>query len=129
MEHLHKIKKLLKKELEELSSHNNISMSELDVIHKLTDTIKNIDKIVMLERQGDGDDGYSRRYGRGYSHTGESDDMSRTGNMNQNRDWYGRHSRDDGRRMMTSEVENLMGRLSGHDREILERLMEQLQNA
>lgn len=129
MENLHKIKKLLLQELEELSSHNNISMPELDVIHKLTDTIKNIDKIVMLERQGDGDDGYSRRYGRGYSHAGESDGMSRTGNMNQNRDWYGRHSRDDGRRMITNEVENLMGRLSGHDREILERLMEQLPNA
>ena len=41
-------------------------MNSLDIIHKMTDTIKNIDKIEMLEESG-----YSENsYGRGYSRDG-----------------------------------------------------------
>ena len=58
---MHKIKELLMDELHEYEerakkmSGGKISAGDLETIHKLTDTIKNIDKIEMLE----GDDGYS----------------------------------------------------------------------
>ena len=63
---MHKIKEMLMKELKEYEKKGNISMNSLDIIHKMTDTIKNIDKIEMLEESG-----YSENsYGRGYSRDG-----------------------------------------------------------
>src|SRR5699024_5510228 len=56
MEYLQKIKDNLCGELEELAMKPEMSAGDLETIHKLTDTIKNIDKIAMLE---DGD-GYSQ---------------------------------------------------------------------
>lgn len=52
---MHEIKKALKSELQKYEG-KGISTATLDIIHKLTDTIKNIDKIEMLENS----DEYSR---------------------------------------------------------------------
>ena len=94
---MHKIKEMLMNELYEYEekakkmSGGKLSMQELDKIHKLTDTVKNIDKIEMLE----GDEGYSedgqymgegRIYGTSYAR----------GRRNVRRDSMGRYSRDDG---------------------------------
>jgi hypothetical protein len=73
---MHKIKEMLMKELKEYEKKGNISMNSLDVIHKMTDTIKNIDKIEMLEEGGGYSEAmysrdYSERGGRGYSRDGE----------------------------------------------------------
>lgn len=72
---MHKIKEMLMKELKEYEKKGNISVNSLDVIHKMTDTIKNIDKIEMLEEGGYSEAMYSRDYsergGRGYSRDGE----------------------------------------------------------
>ncbi len=72
---MHKIKEMLIKELKEYEKKGNISVNSLDVIHKMTDTIKNIDKIQMLEEGGYSEAMYSRDYsergGRGYSRDGE----------------------------------------------------------
>ena len=73
---MHKIKDMLMKELKKYEEKGNISMNSLDVIHKMTDTIKNIDKIEMLEDGGYSEGMYSREYsergGRGgYSRDGE----------------------------------------------------------
>jgi hypothetical protein len=72
---MHKIKDMLMKELKKYEEKGNISMNSLDVIHKMTDTIKNIDKIEMLEDGGYSEGMYSRDYsergGRGYSRDGE----------------------------------------------------------
>lgn len=54
MEH---IKKMLCEELEEITEKGDISRSDLEDVHKLTDTIKNIDKILMLEEDGYSGDG------------------------------------------------------------------------
>ena len=69
MEKLYKIKEALWSELDksETAKSGELKGGELEAIHKLTDTIKNIDKICMLE---DGD-GYSEDggdYGRGSSY-------------------------------------------------------------
>ena len=42
---MHKIKEFLMKELESIDKKGQLSMSDLDKVHKMTDTIKNIDKI------------------------------------------------------------------------------------
>lgn len=60
MKSMYELRDMLCKELDELIRKGELGAGDLDIAHKLTDTIKNIDKIEMLE-----DDGYSqRRYSR-----------------------------------------------------------------
>ena len=94
---MHKIKEMLMNEIYEYEekakkmSGGKLSQSELERIHKLTDSVKNIAKIEMLE----GDEGYSedgqymgegRIYGTSYAR----------GRRNANRDRMGRYSSDGG---------------------------------
>lgn len=72
MEKLYKIKEALLRELEDSNTARNgkLDVGELKALREITDTIKNIDKICLLEEQGysEGgpyDDGTS--YGRGSS--------------------------------------------------------------
>ena len=55
MDKLHDLKDKLCEELEEIARKPDMGAGDLEVIHKLTDTIKNIDKICALEEDG----GYS----------------------------------------------------------------------
>lgn len=100
---MHKIKEMLINELYEYEEKakkagGNVSTQELDRIHKLTDTIKNIDKIEMLEDE----EGYSgatdwmgegRMYGTSYD---RGSSYARGGGRNARRDSMGRYSRDSG---------------------------------
>lgn len=92
MKHLEKLKEALCEELDKFGKSGDITVSSLEKIHKLTDTIKNIDKIMALEEEG----GYSeagnwmgegRMYGNSYA---------RGRGRNAKRDSMGRYSRDDG---------------------------------
>lgn len=89
MERMHELKKRFEKELEQyMHMGDKITMGELETIHKLTDTIKNIDKIMMLEDEESG-----------YSQAGEMrGGMNRGGYSyrRQRRDSRGRYSRDGG---------------------------------
>lgn len=143
MENLYKIKEALWKELEksETARSGELKGGELEAIHKLTDTIKNIDKICMLEEEG----GYSEAvdsgdYGRGssyanrgkhyvrghYSRDGGRDGM---GGYSSRRDNRGRYSRDDGRSEMMEHLEMAMETANEQDRENIKRWMRQLENA
>ena len=51
--YMHELKEKLCEELEEIARKPEMGAGDLELIHKLTDTVKNIDKIVMLE-EGDG---------------------------------------------------------------------------
>ena len=97
---MHKIKEKLMDELYEIeekmkkSSGGKLSAGDIETIHKLTDSIKNIDKIEILE----GGEGYSeegnwmadgRMYGTSYD-----DGMSYARGRNAKRDSMGRYSRD-----------------------------------
>ena len=100
MEYIEKIKKMLCKELDEYAMKSKLSMADIDVIHKLTDTVKNLDKISMLEES---EDGYSEARGRGrsYMHGSSYDDdmmySERRGRgRNARRDSMGRYSSEDG---------------------------------
>lgn len=76
---MHKIKDKLLQELRRYESQNELSAGSLDVLHKLTDTIKNIDKIEMLEGSSfDGYDtgnSYANRRGNGRRYSRDSSDM------------------------------------------------------
>lgn len=130
---LYHLRDMLCDELDEYNRDAKGGMSEhdLDTVHKLTDTIKNIDKIMMLE---DGD----------YSRTGEWEaDMrgtyGRDGNDSYNRgssytrrgSHYvrGHYSRTDGRERMISGIEDMMKDASGPEREAYKQAIELLRNA
>lgn len=51
---MYELRNMLCDELDELARKGELGAGDLEIAHKLTDTIKNIDKIEMLE-----DDGYS----------------------------------------------------------------------
>ena len=104
MEYIEKIKKMLCKELDEYAMKNKLTMNDLQPVHLMTDIIKNLDKIEMLEGESEG---YSEaRGGRGRgrsSYMGGSsydDDMMyserRGRGRNAKRDSMGRYSSEGG---------------------------------
>lgn len=56
---MYDLRDMLCKELDEIARKGELGAGDLDIAHKLVSTIKNIDKIEMME-----DDGYSERYSR-----------------------------------------------------------------
>lgn len=131
MEYMHELKEKLCGELEEIARKGELGAGDLEIVHKLTDTIKNLDKIEMLEEDG----GYSRdgdwemegrgRYNRGSSYARRKrDSMGRY-----SREWRdGRYSRDDAKEHMIDQMEQLMnGTQNEREREIIKRAMEQLE--
>ena len=105
MHYMHDLKDLLCAELEDYAEKGKksgkMSMGDLDSIHKLTDTVKNILKIDMLE----GETGYSedgaymgegRIYGTSYDGYDRGTSYARGRGRYAKRDSMGRYSRDDG---------------------------------
>ncbi len=107
------------KELDEIARKSDLNAGDLETVHKLTDTIKNIDKIYMLDESGYSEAGeweangrfgdeYGRRYdgGSSYARGRKRDSMgrySRDGRKNN-----GRYSREDGKEHMISKLEDMM---------------------
>ena len=133
MEYMHELKEKLCMELDEIAKKPEMSAGDLEAAHKLTDTIKNIDKIEMLEE----DAGYSRdgdwemegrgSYNRGSSYRGRKRDSmgrySRTGRMYPDRVY----SRGDAKELMMEQMEDMMGGANEREKEILRRAMDQLE--
>ena len=118
MKHLEKLKEALCEELDKFGKSGDITVNSLEKIHKLTDTIKNIDKIMMLEEDG----GYSedwmgegRMYGNSYAR----------GRRYAKRDSMGRYSRDGGYSEDDDYSERRMGRGYSRD-EAADRIMHSL---
>ena len=109
MHYMHDLKDLLCAELEDYAEKGKksgkMSMGDLESIHKLTDTVKNILKIDTLsEELGYSEDGHYMGEGRIYG-TSYDDGMHRDGGYSYargrryaRRDNMGRYSRDDGMR-------------------------------
>ena len=107
MHYMEDLKDLLCAELEDYAEKgkkaNKVSAGDLEAIHKLTDTVKNILKIDMLEEDsGYSEDGHYMGEGRIYG-TSYDDGMHREGGYSYargrryaRRDSMGRYSRDDG---------------------------------
>ena len=105
MHYMHDLKDLLCAELEDYAEKGKksgkMSMGDLDSIHKLTDTVKNILKIDMLEEEsGYSEDGYymgeGRIYGTSYDGYDRGASYARGRGRYAKRDSMGRYSRDDG---------------------------------
>ncbi len=146
MKALYDLKEMLHKELEEIARKPEMSAGDLEAVHKLTDTIKNIDKICMLEDES----GYSEgggweaelrgEYGRGSSYANRGKHYvrghySRDG-YGHSRDGYsrahqgdGRYSRADGRDHMMEQLEELMDQSGSEDtREAIRRCIRELKS-
>ena len=141
MEYIEKIKKMLCKELDEYAMKGRISGSDLDMIWKLTDTVKNLDKIEMLE-DGNSYDGYSEMreypymggssYARGRGRYAKRDSMGRySSDMG---DDYSermdrRYSRDDAKDHMMNKLGEMMSSADEEQREILKDAMRKIERA
>jgi hypothetical protein len=144
MEYIEKIKKMLCRELEKFSMKTELNVTDLEKIHKLSDTIKNLDKIKMLEEDGEG---YSEaRMGRGGSRYSYDDDMMyserRGRGRNAKRDSMGRYSSeggyaedyrggmysyDDAKDHLMSKIGEAMEGADPNEREILKDCMRKLE--
>lgn len=136
MHYMHDLKDLLCAELEDYAENGKksgkMSMGDLESIHKLTDTVKNILKIDMLEGEtGYSEDGVYMGDGRIYG-TSYDDEMRRGGGYSYargrgryaKRDSMGRYSRDDG--YMRRDVRGMRDGYSRDDGKAY--MMEQLED-
>lgn len=134
MEYMYELKDKLCKELDEIARKPEMGAGDLEIIHKLTDTIKNLDKIEMLEdggysQAGDWEADMRGTYGRGSSYRGRKrDSMGRY--SREGRDGRGGYSRHDAKEAMMEQMEMLMDQAgSEREREAIRRCMGQLENA
>lgn len=127
MEKMYELKDKLCDALDEISRKPNLSAGDLDTAHKLTDTIKNIDKICMLEEEGHSEDGYGR--GSSYAKRDRRGRYSRDNGTSYRRDGMGRYSRGDGRSEMMEHLEMALDSADEKDRDMIKRMMRQIENA
>lgn len=126
MKALYDLKDKLCAELDEIAAKPNMSTGDLETVHKLTDTIKNIDKIMKLEDES----GYSRAggwetrgtYGYPYDERGSS--YMRRG------EHYvrGHYSRDDARQRMIEELQDMLRTADGQYREVIQRALDEIRH-
>lgn len=118
------LKKELCKKVDNIKAKGNLGMAEVEVLDKLTHSIKNINKIIDGEEGGYSERGYSRR---GYSRGGDysRDGMwSAEGNYDSGNSYRSRYSGavgDDVRQSVRKMMNN--GNLSMADRNTLEQVM------
>ena len=158
MHYMHDLKDLLCAELEDYAEKGKksgkMSMGDLDSIHKLTDTIKNILKIDMLEGEtgysedgaymGEGriygtsyDDGMRRgggySYARGRGRYAKRDSMGRySSDMDDDyseRRMDRRYSRDDAKDHMMHKIGEMMENADPKEREALKECMRAIERA
>lgn len=131
MEYMYELKEKLCKELDEIARKPEMGAGDLEIIHKLTDTIKNLDKIEMLEEDGysrDGDWESRGSYDRGSSYRRKRDSMGRY--SREGRNGRGGYSRDSAKDEMMRHLDEMMDSASSEkEREIIRRTMSQLENA
>lgn len=133
MDYMHELKEKLCDELEEIANKGELGAGDLEIIHKLTDTIKNLDKIGMLE------DGYSqagdweiegRAYNRGNSYARRKRDSmgrySRDGRAMRYRDDR-MYSRAEAKEDIMDQIEDMMGDANEKEKAILRRAMTELE--
>lgn len=140
MEKLYEIRDILCEELEKTAKNGELSTGELDIVHKITDTIKNIDKICAMEEDG----GYSMESSYRDGMNGNSFARGRNGRYSRGGMWEARgdyargnsYGRGRGRYSTDGEIDNLvhqmgemMPNLDGTQREAVEKAMRMLREA
>ena len=123
MRDMYKLREMLCEELEGYAKRGNLSSGDLETVHKLTDTIKNIDKIELLADDGSEYSHARRRrdsMGR-YSGTSERYDVGWRTDRYPRDDGY---SRTDGKQRIMDILESMIDGVQGTDRQTIERLLE-----
>ena len=135
---LHNLKFQLLTELEGYADRRDLSVSDLDTLHKLSGTVKNLCRI---EEDGYSEDGYSRdgesyargnyitrgrHWVRGHYSRDDGGDGGDGGGYSSRR--Y-RYSRDDGRSQMMEHLEAAMDTATDRDRETIRRFMRQIEQS
>lgn len=140
MKKLYELKEKLQRELNEIARKPEMSAGDLEAVHKLTDTIKNIDKICIFEESSEysqaGDyENYAR--GNSYANRGEHwvrghysrEDGMRGGKGGDYRSGRGGYSRNDGRSEMMEHLEMALDSANEQDREDIRRFIREIGNA
>lgn len=111
------LKEMLCKELEEITRKGELSAGSLDVVDKLTHSVKSLETIMAMEEYGDD---YSRDYSRRRSYDGEMNDGTSTRRSRGRRSYAGRkrdsmgrytrdgYSYDDAREDMIADLHEVM---------------------
>lgn len=128
------LRDMLCKELDEIAMKGDIKAGDLQSIHTLTDTIKSLDKIEMLEggeshSMGPYPGGSSYGYGEPYrpsydSGYGYGDDYPRRGSHYSSADRH--YSMDDAKSRLMTQIETMMRDANEVDRQALTRAMDAL---
>ena len=134
-------KMMLCKEMEEILDKGKMTAGDLENLHKLSDTYKNLLKIEMLDEEDDGysERGrrrdsmgrYSREDGMGYSR-GDHRGWEAQGSYDSGSSYnygHGNYSRDDGKDRMMHTFGELMEGANTEQRRIIQRAMDELRKA
>lgn len=127
MKALYDLKDKLCAELDEIAAKPNMSTGDLETVHKLTDTIKNIDKIMKLEDES----GYSRAGGWEARGTYGQQPYDERGNSYMRRGEHyvrGHYSRDDARQHMIAELQDMLRTADGQYREVIQRALDEIRH-
>ena len=100
MNTLYELKDMLMDELEECVKKGELSAGSLDIVDKLTHSIKSIDTIIAMD-----DAGYSRDYSYARGRNARRDSMGRYSRRYDDGRSYGRYSRD--KEELVSELRDL----------------------
>ena len=134
MHKMEELKEMLCEELDEITKKGELSAGSLDVIDKLTHSIKSIDTIMAMEDAGySNESGYS--YARGRGRYARRDSMGRYSNddMHEVRDGMsyrrdGRYSRNDAKEELAMDLKELKRDAKDHDTErMIDRWIKQLE--
>lgn len=135
MKNMWKLKETLCEQLEEYTSRTKLAGGDLQTVHMLTDTIKNLDKIEMLEDEEGGEYSHARRrrdmrgrYSRdgdrySYDEGGDSYGDGMRGNMGDG-NYSRRYSRADGKERMMDILEGMRDGVQGPEKQTVERMIE-----
>lgn len=122
---LTELKGMFCKELDEIANKREMSAGDLETVHKLTDTIKNIDKICMYDESC----GYSQMgdwemEGRGHSYAGARDSRGRYVSRESH------YSRASAKNHMIDNLEDMLEEASSEKERIaIKRCIEQIRQA
>lgn len=119
---LMELKEMFCGELDEIASKGEMSAGDLETVHKLTDTIKNIDKICMFdESSGYSQSGNWEMEGRGHSYAGARGRyVSRTP----------RYSKTSSKEQMIDRLEDMLEETRNEkERNAISRCIEQIEKA
>lgn len=136
MDYMYDLKKMLCKELEEVSRQKELSAGDLEVVDKLTHSIKSLVTIMAMEEGGysynGGYSGARRRDSMGrYTDSGRYyDDGGYSGRRYSDGGYSGRmYSRDEGKTYMIHQFEKLMNDASSQEeQEVLQSAINRLKN-